>query len=366
MKQSRKIGMKIESMNRNPHVPERRSAIPARLDSRGLRETSPIIVAGLGLTPDVIVNLDCPQPCRPSEPSTEQGAYYTGCESSRESSGALATYLQTLSRIAELTGAEESEVARRAKLGDAAAREALIQVNLQSVVRIARRYVNLGLPLMDLIGEGNLGLMLAVDRYNPANDTRFIAYASFWIRRQIRLALSNQSRLIRLPLHRQNDLRTINAARGELHAALGREPTMEEIAAATVLPVATVRAVLGAIPKMVSLDATPSPDDTSALASCLPDENASDPAQLLLMRETVDLHGLDDAVNELKPRDREVIQARFGLAGGVTVTLVQLARRMNLTCEGVRQIQSRALRKLRRQMRMRRLATAVTGLRVRG
>ena len=115
---------------------------------------------------------------------------------------------------------------------------------------------------------------------------------------------------------------------------------------------------------MVSLDATLSPDDTSALAGCLPDENASDPAQLLVVRETADLHGLDDAVNELKPRDREVIQARFGLAGGVTVTLVQLARRMNLTCEGVRQIQSRALRRLRRQMRLQRLTATVTASRL--
>jgi RNA polymerase primary sigma factor len=266
-------------------------------------------------------------------------------EETRDTSRAnLAVYLREIGRIALLTREEELELAGRARAGDEAAKQRLIEANLRLVVQIARRYVNRGLPLPDLIEEGNLGLLRAVDKFEPERGTRFSTYATWWIRQAVARALANQARTIRLPVHVELLLGRYKREHQRLTQALGRAPTAAELAQA----MGTSEEQIGELEELrlqpVSLDA-PVGGDTRRLSETLADATA-DPAAVLtrLFRERTELVAVLD---DLAPNERTVLRRRFGLDGDEPETLEAIGRRLDYSRERIRQIEAAGLRKLR-------------------
>jgi RNA polymerase primary sigma factor len=225
------------------------------------------------------------------------------------------------------------------------AKQELTEANLRLVVSIAKRYLRSGMPLLDLVQEGNLGLLRAVDRFQYRRGFKFSTYATWWIRQAISRAIADRGRTIRIPVHVVETLNRVTRASRELTAGLGREPTPEEIARRTRVPAERVRFVLETSPKTVSLQ-TPIGEDT-ALGDLLEDTSMATPTDEL---ETRDLsRELERALAELKPKEREILRLRFGIGGQEARTLEQIGDRYGLTRERIRQIEMKALGKLRRQ-----------------
>ena len=263
----------------------------------------------------------------------------------RETSRAnLSLYLSEISRIRLLTREEEVDLARRAQAGEERAKAQLTEANLRLVVQIARRYLNRGLPLPDLIEEGNLGLMRAAEKFEPERGTRFSTYAAWWIRHAIVRALANQARMIRLPVHVEALLGRYAKEHARLTQDLGRAPTSEEIAVAMRASVEQVRELEEIRQAPVSLDA-PARDAEARLLDSVPD-TAADPTVTIgnLLRARSDLLAVLD---DLAPNEGAVLRRRFGLDGDAPETLEAIGRRMSLSRERVRQIEANALRKLR-------------------
>jgi RNA polymerase sigma factor (sigma-70 family) len=265
----------------------------------------------------------------------------------RETSRAnLAVYLREISRIPLLTREQEAELARRARAGDETAKSRFIESNLRLVVQIARRYLNRGLPLPDLIEEGNLGLLRAVEKFEPERGLRFSTYATWWIRQAIVRALANQARTIRVPVHVGLLLARYQREQQRLMQELGRSPTREELAKAlntTVEQIEELEEVRQQQP--LSLEAPVGHDEGGRLADFVPDP-AGDPSATLteLFRERADLVSVLD---DLAANERTVLRRRFGLEGDPPETLEAIGRRLDLTRERVRQIEAAGLRKLR-------------------
>lgn len=254
-------------------------------------------------------------------------------------------YLNEIGFSALLTAEEEVKYARMAISGDPAGRNRMIESNLRLVVKIARRYLNRGLSLLDLIEEGNLGLIRAVEKFDPERGFRFSTYATWWIRQTIERAIMNQTRTIRLPIHIVKELNVYLRAARELTQKLDHEPSAEEIAEMLDRPVADVKKMLGLNERMTSVDAPFGPDSDKSLVETLADENNSDPAVLLQdtnMRKSISLW-----LDELNEKQREVISRRFGLRGYEPGTLEDVGLEIGLTRERVRQIQVEALKRLR-------------------
>ena len=267
-------------------------------------------------------------------------------EETRETSRAnLAVYLKEISRIPLLTREEEQEVARRAKAGDDRAKQRLIEANLRLVVQIARRYLNRGLPLPDLIEEGNLGLMRAVEKFEPERNLRFSTYGTWWIRQAVVRALANQARTIRLPVHVELLLGRYAREQKRLIQELKRPPTKEEIAQALGTTVEQIEELEEVRQPPVSLEAPVGADEGGRLGDLIADPTA-DPNTVLgpLFRTRADLASVLD---DLAPNERTVLRRRFGLEGEPQETLEAIGKRMGLTRERVRQIEAGGLRKLR-------------------
>ncbi|MCI0748496.1 MAG: RNA polymerase sigma factor RpoD/SigA [Verrucomicrobia subdivision 3 bacterium] len=269
---------------------------------------------------------------------------------------ALALYLRDIGRYKLLTRKEETALARRVRKGDAAAREQMIVSNLRLVVKIAMDFCHCGLPLLDLISEGNIGLMKAVDRFDPDVGARFSAYASVWIKQGIRRGLANHGRTVRLPAHIHEKLSALNRAANDLRAELGREPTAEEIAAETHLPSRRVKEFLAAARPTVSLDESAGDSEFGTLAEIVPDSAAIRPDENLMVADIIDL--MYDAIGELPAREQKIVKGRFGLNGEGQQTLRELSVQLKVAHERVRQIQNAALKKLRWKMRLRELEGA--------
>jgi RNA polymerase primary sigma factor len=257
----------------------------------------------------------------------------------------LRLYLREIEEHKKLSAEEELRLARRIKAGDDLARERMIHANLRLVVHLARHFQGLGLPLSDLIGEGNIGLMKAVERFDPGRGTRLCTYAGYYIKLAMRLALSHQSRIIRLPVNVELTLFALRRIQRVLRYRLEREPSEEEVARQLRLPVAKVRRYLRAAMPSVSLEARTSQYNGGSLADMLPDENVAHPGDAI-----VEDH-LFDAVREtlltLLPRERHVLRERFGLTNGGPKSLDQIGGGLKMSKEGIRRVQNRGLKKLR-------------------
>src|SRR5690554_6317955 len=254
-------------------------------------------------------------------------------------------YLNEIGFSPLLSAEEEVYSARKALKGEEAARKRMIASNLRLVVKISRRYVNRRLQLLDLIEEGNLGLIRAVDKVDPERGFRFSTYATWWIRQTIERAIMNQTRTIRLPIHVVKELNIYLRAARELTQKLDHEPTPEEIAQLLDRPVEDVKRMLGLNERVASVDVPLGADSDKTLLDTLPDDMAGDPGDLL---QEEDLNAsIDNWLSELSEKQREVVTRRFGLRGHESSTLEEVGREIGLTRERVRQIQVEALKRLR-------------------
>ena len=264
-------------------------------------------------------------------------------------SDALGSYLKDAGRFALLSPQEEDALARRAADGDENARQAMIQANLRLVVSIAKRYGNRGMPLLDLIQEGNIGLMKAVEKYNPDLGFKFSTYGTWWIRQAITRAIADQSLLIRLPVHMTESLNKVRNTSRALMIRLGREPTPEEIAGELHWEVDRVAYIMALNTDPVSLSTPLGDDGDSQLGDFIRDLTAKDPEAYAV--ESAMGRDLREALSTLKERERQVIELRYGLTDGRSRTLEEVGVIFQVTRERIRQIEAKALRKLRHPSR---------------
>jgi RNA polymerase primary sigma factor len=263
---------------------------------------------------------------------------------------ALTSYLDEIGKVALLTPAEEKALARKVRKGDEKARERMIQANLRLVVKIAQDYASYGLPLLDLISEGNIGLMKAVDRYDPNRGTKFSTYAAWWIKQGIKRALANQSKTIRLPVHMVDRLARMRRLSMQLTEELGREPTDEELAEELQLPLKKVKMLHRVSMRPASLNAILGPDEDGAeLGELVADEKAPDPVAILTDRA---LRGsLRHILHVLDERERTILSMRFPMDDSQKeLTLEEVGKKLKVTRERIRQLQNQALRKLREEL----------------
>lgn len=257
-------------------------------------------------------------------------------------------YLQEIGQTKLLTQQEEVTLAKRIKKGDKKAREQMIKANLRLVVKIARDYEGYGVPLLDLISEGNIGLIKAVERYDPNKGAKLSTYSAWWIKQAIRRALSNQSKTIRLPVHVVDKLTQMRRAEATFFDEFGREPSDEELAEELGLPPKRVRQYRRASITPSSLDAPLGDEDSNRVADIVADEKADTPYEQL--EEENNNRLVRDALETLNARERTILQLRFGLDDNEEQTLEELGDKFGLTRERIRQIQELALRKLRKKM----------------
>ena len=261
---------------------------------------------------------------------------------------ALALYMRAVGEVPLLTQAQEIELAGRIRRGDQAARDWMIRANLRFVIKIAREYEHLGMPLLDLINEGNLGLMLAVDRFDLRKGAKLTTYAVLWIRQSIRRALASQGKTIRMPVYAVDQIYHLGRAEMRLREQLGRDATETELATELGLKSDRIGELRIAAIRPASLDAPLGDDDSSRLADVVADENAELPGSGLDKEASFEL--LNEVLPKLPPREAAIIRLRFGLEGGVEKTLEEIGALMRLTRERIRQLQNVALTRLRRLM----------------
>ncbi|MBQ0724014.1 MAG: RNA polymerase sigma factor RpoS [Cycloclasticus sp.] len=255
-------------------------------------------------------------------------------------------YLNELSKSVLLTADEEIHYGRLVQQGDAGARQHMIESNLRLVVKISRRYMNRGLPMLDLIEEGNLGLIRAVEKFDPEKGFRFSTYATWWIRQTIERAIMNQTRTIRLPIHIIKEMNIYLKKARKLSQELDREASAEDVAAATGKPVEEIEKMFRMHAENVtSLDVSASKDSEQQLLDTVADDDAKEPTDILQSEEIK--VSLDQWVERLSDKQKEVISRRFGIRGHHASTLEQVANEMGVTRERVRQVQMSALKSLR-------------------
>jgi RNA polymerase primary sigma factor len=268
--------------------------------------------------------------------------------SSYDGDTAIKLYLREIGQVKLLTPQEEIELAARIKKGDKKAREQMIKANLRLVVKIARDYEGIGLPLLDLISEGNIGLMKAVERFDPAKGGKLSTYGSWWIKQSIKRALANQSKTIRLPVHLVDKISKMRRTAMRLQEELGREPTDDELGMELGITASRVAQMRMAAIRPASLDAPIGDEDSNNFAEVVEDEAADTPYEQL--EEKTVTRMLQEMVKTLDPREATILRARFGLDGGPQKTLEEVGQKFGVTRERVRQIQNIALKKLRRMI----------------
>jgi RNA polymerase primary sigma factor len=276
----------------------------------------------------------------PTAPERDRSAY--------DGDTAIKLYLREIGQVKLLTPQEEIDLAARIKKGDKKAREQMIKANLRLVVKIARDYEGIGLPLLDLISEGNIGLMKAVERFDPSKGGKLSTYGSWWIKQSIKRALANQSKTIRLPVHLVDKISKMRRTSMRLQEELGREPSDEELGEELGITASRVAQMRMAAVRPASLDAPIGDEDSNNFAEVVQDEAADTPYEQL--EEKTVTRMLQEMVKTLDPREATILRARFGLDGGPERTLEEVGAKFNVTRERVRQIQNIALRKLRKMI----------------
>ena len=264
----------------------------------------------------------------------------------RKELDATRLYLREIEYSALLTAEEEVYYSRLSRKGVESARKKMIECNLRLVVKIARRYMNRGLALLDLIEEGNLGLIRAVEKFDPEKGFRFSTYATWWIRQTVERALMNQTRTIRLPIHVIKELNVYLRAARKLEQTMEHEPTAEEIATLVDRPVANVERMLGLRDRVTSVDVPVGKENDRPLLEIIPDTNNPEPSTLLQDEDV--MANLEMWMNQLEEKQRQVVVRRFGLHGYERTTLEEVGAELGVTRERVRQIQMDALRQLRK------------------
>ena len=262
-------------------------------------------------------------------------------------------YLKEIGKVNLLTTEEEIELATKMAQGDDEAKRQMAEANLRLVVSIAKRYVGRGMLFLDLIQEGNLGLIKAVDKFDYTKGYKFSTYATWWIRQAITRAIADQARTIRIPVHMVETINKVMRISRQLLQELGHDPTPEEIAEDMGMPVEKVREILKIAQEPVSLETPIGEEEDSHLGDFIPDEDASEPAEaasFTLLKEQ-----LSGVLKTLTPREEKVLRLRFGIEDGRTRTLEEVGREFNVTRERIRQIEAKALRKLRHPSRSKKL-----------
>lgn len=262
-------------------------------------------------------------------------------------------YLKEIGRVPLLTPEEEVELAVRISNGDDAAKKRLSEANLRLVVSIAKRYLGRGMQFLDLIQEGNLGLIKAVEKFDYTKGFKFSTYATWWIRQAITRAIADQARTIRIPVHMVETINKVKKVSSQLLHANGREPSAEEIAEELEMPVEKVREIMRVAQEPVSMETPIGEEEDSHLGDFIPDDDTPAPADVAshtLLRET-----LNNVLDSLTPREEKVLRLRFGLEDGRSRTLEEVGKEFNVTRERIRQIEAKALRKLRHPSRSKRL-----------
>jgi RNA polymerase primary sigma factor len=266
-----------------------------------------------------------------------------------DNNNSLRIYLREIAKTDLLTREQEVELAAKIKNGDKQARSLMIRANLRLVVKIAQDYSNYGLPLSDLISEGNIGLMKAVERFDPEKGGKLSTYGSWWIKQSIKRALANQSKTIRLPVHMVDKISRMRRISNMLAESLGREPTDSELAEELGIPRNKLAMLKQASQRPASLDAPIGDDDSSDYSEIIGDEKALDPALAL---QSKNMHSqLDDLLDNLDERETRIIGARFGLDGQKPLTLEEIGVEFGVTRERIRQLQNVALTKMRKSLR---------------
>jgi RNA polymerase primary sigma factor len=265
----------------------------------------------------------------------------------------LDRYFQEIGKVNLLTPDEEIDLAKKIKQGDMGSKERLVKANLRFVVSVAKQYQNQGLPLGDLINEGNLGLIKAAERFDETRGFKFISYAVWWIRQSILQAISEKSRMVRLPLNKESDIRKILEAYNELEQELEREPTPIELATKLGLEVREVADILKSSGRHISVDAPFAQGEDNSLLDVLQNDKLPPPDQRL-MSESLKAD-IERALSTLTEREAEVIRLYFGLNRDHSMTLEEIGERFNLTRERVRQIKEKSIRRLRHASRSRHL-----------
>ena len=262
-------------------------------------------------------------------------------------------YLKEIGQVPLLTTEEEMELAKKMVNGDRAAKNRLVEANLRLVVSIAKRYVGKGMYFLDLIQEGNLGLMKAVDKFDYNKGFKFSTYATWWIRQAITRAIADQARTIRIPVHMVETIHKVTKYQRQLLQELGHDPTPDEIAAKMNMSVEKVREIMKVAMDPVSLETPVGEEEDSHLGDFIPDDDSpapADAASYSLLRQQ-----LSEVLHTLSPREEEVLKLRFGLTDGRTRTLEEVGKEFDITRERIRQIEAKALRKLRHPSRAKKL-----------
>jgi len=263
----------------------------------------------------------------------------------------LEQYLREISEVPLLTPGEEVKLARRIQRGDKKAREHMIRANLRLCVKIARDYEHHGVPLLDLVNEGNIGLMKAVDYFDPTKGAKFSTYSSWWIKQAVKRAVANQSRTIRIPIHLRDRIAHFWRIHSRLHEELGREASDEEIADEMNMPIARIRKMRRAMLSTISLDAQLGDDDSSTVSEVVADERSTTAYQDLDQRTRADM--VRELLSRLNDRELTILRQRFALEGGSEKTLEEVGEMFSLTRERIRQLQNIALCKLRKWIEQR-------------
>ncbi|MDB6171320.1 MAG: rpoD [Chthoniobacteraceae bacterium] len=269
-------------------------------------------------------------------------------KSGEDSDSGIKIYLREIGQIPLLTPEQEIDLAAKIQKGDNQARSLMIRSNLRLVVKIAHDYANLGLPLLDLISEGNIGLMKAVERFDPAKGGKLSTYAAWWIKQSIKRSLANQSKTIRLPVHLVDKISKMRRVALQMSEELGREPTDQELADEVGLAAGKISQLKTVSIRPASLDAPISEDDSTEFGEIVGDMEAQTPFEHLRDQNLRDEVG--DLLGVLDEREKKIIYSRFGLDGGKAKTLEEVGKKFGVTRERIRQLQNIALMKLRRAL----------------
>ena len=254
-------------------------------------------------------------------------------------------YLQQIRSIPRLTAEEEKSLAKLCAQGDREAIKKMVTANLRLVVSVAKEYAGRGVPLLDLIQEGSIGLLTAAEKFDPARETRFSTYATKWIRQGVSRAILNHAGLIRVPIHTAERIRKVLVAQKALQQELEREPTLEEIADRSEIPVKKVKEYLSLIPELCSIDTPTGEDEDSTLGNLIENLQAPQPQEELVRQELE--HTMDILLGQLPERERLLLRLRFGMEDGTCYSLEAIGKRMEVSKERARQLEKQAIEKLR-------------------